>query len=83
MNFNGKFNFFFTNYFVNSVNFPLAENNIQAKFTLDFSKDLRQRDYDFSDQARQELGLDNIEDIYQQAEELSITSLPPHDLRLK
>jgi hypothetical protein len=56
---------------------------MEAKFTLDFSKELRKKDYDFSEQARAELGLGTIEDIYQQAEELSIASLPPHDLRLK
>lgn len=60
-----------------------VENGMEAKFTLDFSKELRKKDYDFSEQARAELGLGTIEDIYQQAEELSIASLPPHDLRLK
>ena len=61
----------------------LLESGVQAKFTLDFSKELRKNDYDFSEQARQELGLANIDEIYQQTEELSIASLPPHDLRLK
>jgi calcium-independent phospholipase A2-gamma len=63
--------------------FLKLKNGMEAKFTLDFSKELRKKDYDFSEQARAELGLGTVEDIYQQAEELSIASLPPHDLRLK